>query len=221
MAYGISIQSSNGDAQIDSEGSLSYLKIISTGTATNVNVSPGQLLFIRLPSSGLGSPASNGSLKSFGADGLTSPPKYKFYNEDYVSPIAMDYVIASAIRASAPASPQYGIRVYNSDGELSFDSGIFISGTAGENVVVVKVNIPLNSPTLNGDVTVSPQSIIYKASDYKSVYMNATVGNYLSATIRPGGYRWYNGDIRYSSYVNIFTPVYPSPTTDIIGVTVV
>lgn len=208
MAYGLYVTSGNSTLQIDSSKSYSYLKVTAAGTGTSVTRSANELLFVR-PSAATARPV--------GAN--QSGTTYTFYDQLYNS-VSLNYLKIQAVRA-ASASTGYGLQVYNVDGQLAFDSGVFTSGTAGENVAQIDFIRPAEAPYISGNYTNSA-SIVYTGSNYLSIYMNIT-NSYFTATpnTRLAGYHWNSADttIRYGSYIaGPFGSIVVPTGEDIIGV---
>jgi len=188
MTYGFYASSSSGSLQIDSDQPYSYLKVTAKGSATNVSVSSSELLFIK--------PAAAAAV-AYGA--LNTSGTYAFYNSVGTS-VSLDYIKVASTKTGSP-STGYGLHIYNVDGQLAFDTGIFSTGTAGENVAQIVKIVPAVTPYISGDYS-SSASIVYTGSDYLTVYANITnsVFNNVSGSYI-NGFKWNSSDttIRFSS----------------------
>lgn len=161
MGYGISVTSSNNTIQIDSDRPYSYLKAtqISSGlTITTTDTTDS--IFIKPPSASTAiwgtNPTSNTTFDIYAGSTNTSA----------------DYLVLRPTKVSSPTTG-YGLQVFNVDGLLAFDSGIFTS-TATTIPYVVRV--------IDAQGAYGNYSTIYTGADYLSVY--AGVNN----SIRGAGY---------------------------------
>lgn len=123
MSYGIKIISGNGNTQIDSNTSGTGLIVIDSGTATGtpsrVNLDH-DFVFIRpTATSGnnyvtvsRGTPNSNGDY-------------FISFTRANGSAINCDFIIAKTASEQIQSSGGYGIQIFNPDGDLAFDSGLY------------------------------------------------------------------------------------------------
>lgn len=172
MAYGISVTSGNNTVQIDSDKPYTYLKATQKGSGTSVTLNDiTDLVFIKPPSS---------STAVWGVD-TTTYPTYTIYAN--TTNTAADYLVLRPTRVNT-ASTGYGLQVLNVDGQLAFDSGVFSSGTAGENVAYV-------SKVVDAQGAYGNYSAIYTGSDYLSVYacVNNSIKN-ASASVVINSFKW-------------------------------
>jgi hypothetical protein len=172
MTYGIVANSSNNTLQIDSDRPFSYLKVTQKSTGTSVTVSDiTDLVFIK---------PSSSSTAIWGMDS-TGYPTYSIYAN--TTNTSADYLVLRPAKVTSP-STGYGLQLYNSDNQLAFDSGIFDSGTVGENVAYV-------SKVVDAQGAYGNYSTIYTGSDYLSVYacVNNSIKN-ASASIVINSFKW-------------------------------
>ena len=123
MTYGIEIKSGNNTVQIDSSTTGTGLIVVDSGTSTStpsrVNLDHDFVFIKPTATSGnnyvsvtRGTPNSNG-------DYFVS-----FLNLSGNS-VNCDFIIAKAASVQVQSSSGYGIQIFNSDGDLAFDSGLF------------------------------------------------------------------------------------------------
>lgn len=178
MGHGLYLQGENSNLQIDSDSPYSFLKVVETGSATTVTRNTTtEMIFAK--------PQSAGSL----AIGYTgTAPNYTFYNELH-QVVTLDYVKARYTKADGAVASGYGLQVYNSLGELAFDSETFVNATAGNNFLQIVRVISVGQPTVYGDPNLS-SSIVYTGSDYLSVYANITGSWFATTDLNIMGYEW-------------------------------
>lgn len=174
MTYGILVKSETDTLQIDSDRPLSYLKVTQSGYGSSFTVpNLTDLVYIRA--------TSPNDTRVWGPQRTGSPAvgyTYTIYANSTITPA--DYLVLRPTSTGTP-STGYGIRVNNSDGQLSFDSGTFISGTAGKKVAQVVDIVEKNA--VYGDPSLSPGSIVYLGADYMQVYVPVNPSNNISASI--------------------------------------
>lgn len=157
MAYGLYIQSGNSTLQIDSSRPLRYFKVTSAGVGASVTV-PNLTDIVFMKPGSFASSQNWGSQRTGSAGSYT----YTFYANGVASNAS--YMVCRPTSVSAPSNTGYGLVVYNSDGQLAFDSGTFISATVSRKTAeVVQV---FDKGALYGDGS----STMYSASDYQDVY---------------------------------------------------
>ena len=125
MAYGIQIFSANGNIQLDSSTSNSGLIVVDTAASAQTvdAILDKELVFAK--------PVATGSAVvmgwSAGTNGSYNPAvntTFTFRNS-YGTTINCSYIkvkVASELTASTSG---YGLQVYNEDGDLAFDSGLY------------------------------------------------------------------------------------------------
>ena len=118
MAYGMRFEDGNGAVQIDSDSTNSGLLVIDSGsgsTLTNVNLE-NEWIFAR-PTSSL----SNIDISMENTTGNTW--RFRNYSETAsVTNLTVSWIRARWANSYTTPGTGYGIQVYNSDGELAFDS---------------------------------------------------------------------------------------------------
>ena len=123
MSYGIQIISGNGNVQIDSNTSGTGLIVVDNGTATStpsrVNLDH-DFVFIR-PTATTG---NNYVTISRGTADSNGDYFISFKRADGSS-INCDFIIAKTASIQTQSSSGYGDQIFNSDGDLAFDSGLY------------------------------------------------------------------------------------------------
>ena len=123
MSYGIQVISGNGNTQIDSNTSGTGLIVIdsgtSTGTPSRVNLDH-DFVFIR-PTATTG---NNYVTVSRGTADSNGDYFISFTRADG-SAINCDFIIAQTASVQTQSSGGYGIQIFNPDGDLAFDSGLY------------------------------------------------------------------------------------------------
>ena len=123
MSYGIQIISGNGNTQIDSNTSGTGLIVIDSGTSTStpsrVNLDH-DFVFIR-PTATTG---NNYVTVSRGTADSNGDYFISFTRPDG-SAINCDFIIAQTAIVQTQSSGGYGIQIFNPDGDLAFDSGLY------------------------------------------------------------------------------------------------
>lgn len=200
MSYGIRIDSAFNTLQLDTSAPLSYLKVTSSGTAASIiNVSAQSIVAIKVKSTA--TPTELGYAYGAYTTG-TNPYTYTFSNSQGASTL-VDYIVLEPTNSAAPSTAYpYGIQVFNSEGELAFDTGVFVTGGTSEKVVnMVKI---LTGQTISGNPN-DPSAILYTKSDFRDVYCCVNNSFFLSASVSINGYKWVTSDnsIRRYSYLSI------------------
>lgn len=195
MGYGLSVNSGNNTIQIDSDKPYSYLKTTQQGSGLSVTVTDvTDLVFIKPPSA---------STAIWGID-PTPYPTYNIYAG--TTNTSGNYLVLRPTKVSS-ATTGYGLQVRNVDGQLAFDSGVFVSSTVGEAV-------PYVSRVIDAQGAYGNSSTIYTGSDYLSVYacVNNSIKN-TSASIAIHSFRWDAGttSIKYISQLSA-APPFPGAT---------
>ena len=126
MAYGIQIFSANGNIQVDSSTSNSGLIVVATAASAQTvdAVLDKELVFAK--------PVATGSAVVMGWSAGTTDGSYNpavnttfTFKNNYGTAINCSYIkvkVASELTASTSG---YGLQVYNDDGDLAFDSGLY------------------------------------------------------------------------------------------------
>lgn len=151
MGYGLSLTSSNNTIQIDSDRPYSYFKTTQVGSGSSISLAnPTDLLFIKPPTF-----PTNGAIWGTSYSGGV----YTVYADTTVT--SVNYVALRPTRVSS-ATTGYGLQVYNVDGQLAFDSGVFTTSTGDQIVSVVRVIDATGAYGNFGNV--------YTGADYDQVY---------------------------------------------------
>jgi len=190
MTYGLSITGSSDNLQIDTDKSYSYYGVVASGTGTSVNVSglnSNKDLIFGKPSGGTGDLAIT-----------ISGTTITFYQ-------SANYYVLRPVLDVGDSGSGYGLRVYNQDANLAFDSGYF--GASQD--VILQVATTVDAGLLVGNPS-SSSSIIYTDTDYQSVYANLNYGNYISTTTFINGFSWLSAStsVRFRSFVLVLGTYY-------------
>lgn len=133
MSYGISFETANGNVQIDSSTTNTGLIVISSAaSATTVSFDPQKELLFAKPSS---TTYTNQKLA------LRSPSNYIYgssgtftFEDASGNAVNTNYILAKWSNEQTASSSDYGIQVYNSDGDLAYDSGLY-TGDGGIGII--------------------------------------------------------------------------------------
>tara|TARA_R110001606_G_scaffold143995_1_gene283325 strand:+ start:439 stop:1119 length:681 start_codon:yes stop_codon:yes gene_type:complete len=134
MAYGISFETANGNVQIDSDTTNTGLIVLSSSaSATSIqNFDPQKELVFAKPSS-----TSYATQKL----ALRAPANYTYgqtgtftFEDNTGSSVNTNYVRAKWSNEQTASTSSYGVRVFNSDGDLAFDSGLY-TGAGGIGII--------------------------------------------------------------------------------------
>ena len=130
MAYGIQILSANGNVQLDSTTTNSGLIVVDTAASAQTvdAILDKELVFAK--------PVATGSAVvmgwSAGTNGSYNPAvntTFTFRNS-YGTTINCSYIKVKVANELTASTSGYGLQVYNDDGDLAFDSGLY-SGDEG------------------------------------------------------------------------------------------
>ena len=172
MGYGFYSEGSSSNLQLDSDRPYSYYKVIASGTGTSPTIAgldiTKDLVFAK-PSTGAGGLYCN-----------VSPPSTTLSFSS-----SANYYVLRPVLVESPSTVTYGLRTYNLDGNLAFDSGFF--GT-GEDVIL-QVSTVVDAGQLVGN-TASSSSVAYTGSDYSDHYANFNYGFYENVNYYFNGYFW-------------------------------
>ncbi len=133
MGYGISFETANGNVQIDSSTTNTGLIVISSAaSATTVSFDPQKELLFAKPAS---TTYTNQKLA------LRNPSSYIYgssgtftFEDASGNAVNTNYILAKWSNEQTASSSDYGIQVYNSDGELAYDSGLY-TGDGGIGII--------------------------------------------------------------------------------------
>ena len=147
MTYGILIKNSSGDVQIDTNTPGKGIIVRDSGTTSSTNrtislvTNEKQLVFVRPTNRTTGSEEI--AWDRFGNDSFVAEDGSATY---------VDYIIGVwADTVQGTPSGDYGLQLYNSDGELAFDSRLF-NGNGGFGITnfiqpgTAPTTAPFNSP---------------------------------------------------------------------------
>lgn len=131
MNYGIQILNGNNNVQVDTEttGKGFVVRDSGSGTRTSYRVDPKKELVFAKPST---QPTAGVELYAK----RVSPSGGKSFVEFYSNPfstITCDYIVAEVTTEFTATTFDYGIQIFNVDGDLVFDTGL-VSGDGGINV---------------------------------------------------------------------------------------
>jgi hypothetical protein len=123
MAYGASVLSGNGFVQLDSSTTNSGLTVVDSGTISStgsINFKKStQFLFCRPTASTV---TSMGMVQtSSNSGGSEAVQTYEIRNSSG-SRVPVDYVLGQFSSSLTANTAGYGIQIFNSDGDLAFDS---------------------------------------------------------------------------------------------------
>ena len=133
MSYGISFETANGNVQIDSDTTNTGLIVISSAaSATTVSFDPQKELLFAKPAS---TTYTNQKLA------LRNPSSYIYgssgtftFEDASGNAVNTNYILAKWSNEQTASSSDYGIQVYNSDGDLAYDSGLY-TGDGGIGII--------------------------------------------------------------------------------------
>lgn len=133
MSYGISFQTANGNVQIDSNTTNTGIIVINhVASSTSVTFNPSEVLLFARPSA-----TSYTNIKV----GLRAPSGYGYnaagnytFEDPAGNSVAMEYVLAKWSNEQTASTSDYGVQIYNSDGDLAFDSGLY-TGDGGIGII--------------------------------------------------------------------------------------
>jgi hypothetical protein len=126
MAYGIQIFNANGNTQIDS--STTNLGITVLDAAASSQTCTADLTYDLV----FAKPVATSGTQTIAMDtsgNNTSSSTWTFRNHTGTA-INASYIVARASSGQTASSSGYGLQVYNTDGDLAFDSGLY-NGDAG------------------------------------------------------------------------------------------
>lgn len=133
MGYGISFETANGNTQIDSDTTNTGLIVLSaSASATSVSFDPQKEFVFAKPSS-----TSYATQKL----ALRAPTSYVYgqpgtftFEDNTGSSVNTNYILAKWSNEQTASTSSYGVRVFNSDGDLAFDSGLY-TGAGGIGII--------------------------------------------------------------------------------------
>ena len=123
MTYGIQIDTSNGNVQIDSNTNGKGLIVIDSGSASSLPsaVNLNEVFVFARPSTSSG---NNYLAVDRGTPNANGEQTIAFKKSDGTA-LTVDYITAKVSNTQTASSSGYGLQVYNNEGDLAFDSGLF------------------------------------------------------------------------------------------------
>jgi hypothetical protein len=202
MAYGISFETANGNVQIDSATTNTGLIVLSSSaSATSVSFDPQKELVFAKPSS-----TSYATQKL----ALRAPANYTYgqpgtftFEDNTGSSVTTNYILAKWSNEQTASTSSYGVRVFNSDGDLAFDSGLY-TGAGGIGIISYAAQQTLSGYgqtsttsrmstdtdkyySLNGSYAFGSSTTFLGLDFVKTATYSAGVGVYWHAKIDLGG----------------------------------
>lgn len=229
MSYGIKTFNGNGDITLDtSVAGISGLKIVGAGTAASMSLSQAyrtrifdkakNQVFVRIqPTSGNSDAVAFDSLRS-GAGADFRPPGIPGATQPSQ---VVDYIVTERfVDEGTNSSPGYGVRLYDDNGDLEFDSSTLLGfgGVSLKNVIPsfsreAKPNTKGNLITdnLNDYVDISWGFWTFNNIGYTGLafYNNVTDGNGDSMT---GAAFISDGEGGYSGGFSVINETLPNPS---------
>ena len=132
MSYGLQIFNSSGQLMFDTSRDIDSYVVKSSGTASSVQVSLGEILFVKVPST---DQTAQNAITYFaepqgypGSVNYTANPQtFNFYkcNPEFsgatLTSVNFDYFIITASK-NISSNETYGFQIFNADGSVQFDS---------------------------------------------------------------------------------------------------
>jgi hypothetical protein len=185
MAYGLLVNSGNNTVQINSDSPMCYLKPVQIASGNAVTITnPDQLICIKPP-----------TLPDATKWGLNPISTTVFNITSNGTQTSANYLTLRATSVDT-ATTGYGLQVFNVDGNLAFDSGIF-TGIDG-------IKIPYLSKIIDaqGAPGFGATNTIYTGADYDQIYACVN-GSYATGTSYMHTFIWDQAttSIKYFSQV--------------------
>ena len=121
MSYGIEINTANGNTQIDSNTNGKGLIVTDSGTSSETPLIDLNEVLVFIKPSGTGNRAVTAIRTTADSNGNQ---KLQFKNHNYGS-INCDFIIAKVSNVQTESSSGYGVQIFNTEGDLAFDSGLY------------------------------------------------------------------------------------------------
>lgn len=148
MAYGLSFETANGHAQIDSETTNTGLIVLaSAASATGVTFDPSKEMLFARPSNASYTTETI-AIEATGGQGYGASGTYNFVDTEG-DPVTVKYIKAKWSNQLTASTSSYGVQVYNSDGDLAYDSGLY-TGDGGVGIVTLNTAGTLSGYGLSG-----------------------------------------------------------------------
>ena len=225
MAYGISFETANGNVQIDSSTTNSGLIVLaSAASSSTVTFDPQKELVFAKPASTTYT-NQKVAIAYPSTYGWSGSGTFTFAEPDGTA-VLMNYIVAKWSNEQTASSSGYGLQVYNSDGDLAFDSGLY-NNNGGVGIIAFAAQQSLSGYgsfgvtsrmstdttkyySMNGSYTTSNNSVFFgtefnnststaNGSGGKGVYWLSYFTGY---TFGGGGFG------SFTSYIANFTPRY-------------
>ena len=133
MTYGITFETANGNVQIDSDTTNTGLIVLSAvASSNNVTFDPQKELVFAKPAS---TTYTNQRVA------IRYPQNYSWsgagnftFEDSLGNAVLMNYIVAKWSNEQTAGNSGYGLQVYNSDGDLAFDSSLY-TGNGGIGII--------------------------------------------------------------------------------------
>lgn len=171
MSYGMSFETANGNTQIDSDTTNTGLIVLSaSASATSVTFNPTEELVFAKPAS-TSYTSQKLALRAPSGYNYNSAGQYAF-EDDVGNAVNTNYILAKWSNEQTASTASYGVRVFNSLGELAYDSGLY-TGAGGIGIISYAAQ-----QTLSGYGVSSATSRMSTDTDkYYSMNSSFAVGN--------------------------------------------
>ncbi len=223
MAYGISFETANGNVQIDSATTNTGLIVLdAAASSTTVTFDPQKELVFAKPASTTYTNQKVG-IRYTQSYSWSGSGTFTFEEPDGTA-VAMNYIVAKWSNEQTASSSGYGVQVYNSDGDLAFDSGLY-TGDGGIGIIAFAVQQSLSgygkfgiTSRMSTDITKYYSMNGTYANGNDSVFFGLEFNNSTSTAGGSGGlgvywlsyftnYTFSGGTFgTYSSYLSNFSP---------------
>jgi len=123
MTYGIQIDTGNGNVQIDSNTNGKGLIVVDSGTASTLPsaLNLDDVFVFARPTATVG---QNYLAVERGTPNSNGEQTISFKKSDGTA-LNVDYIITKVSTAQTASTTGYGVQIFNSDGDLAFDSGLY------------------------------------------------------------------------------------------------
>ena len=171
MSYGMSFETANGNVQIDSNTTNTGLIVLgASASATSVTFNPTEELVFAKPSS-TSYTSQKLALRAPSGSNWNATGQYAF-EDDVGNSVNTNYIKAKWSNEQTASSSGYGLQVYNSVGDLAYDSGLY-TGDGGIGIIAFAAQ-----QTLSGYGVSSGTSRMSTDPDkYYSMNSSFAVGN--------------------------------------------
>ena len=225
MAYGISFETANGNVQIDSSTTNTGLIVLaSAASSSTVTFDPQKELVFAKPASTTYT-NQKVAIAYPSTYGWSGSGTFTFAEPDGTA-VLMNYIIAKWSNEQTASTSGYGLQVYNSDGDLAFDSSLY-TGDGGIGVIAFAVQQSLSgygsfgvTSRMSTDITKYYSMNGSYAAGSDTIFFGIEFNNSTSTANGSGGkgvywlsyftqYTMSGGNFgSFSSYIANFTPRY-------------